>query len=165
VVVREGLEHLADASEDELDMLERACGAGPGARLACQVRGAGELVVELPQHVVPARAATLPVSMTDCAAQFFAAQLANHPGAVAVRLAVESSGCSGLRYRVDAAQTIGVEDTVFERGGVRVVIDRQSLPYLHGSTLDVLREGLSRRVRFDNPNACQSCGCGESFSV
>jgi hypothetical protein len=39
------------------------------------------------------------------------------------------------------------------------------MPYLQGTTLDVVQEGLTRRVRFDNPNARQSCGCGQSFGV
>ena len=42
---------------------------------------------------------------------------------------------------------------------------QSSLPYLHGTTLDVVEDGLARRVRFDNPNVRQTCGCGESFGV
>jgi Fe-S cluster assembly iron-binding protein IscA len=39
------------------------------------------------------------------------------------------------------------------------------VPYVQGAAIDVAQEGLSRRVRFENPNARQTCGCGESFGV
>lgn len=166
VVVREGLERFQAASEDELDILERAGASAPGARLACQVKGAaGDLLVEIARREAPVPAAMLPVSVSARAARHFAAQLAKHPGAVAVRLAVEPAGCSGFGYRVDPAETVREDDTVFESGGVRVVVDAASLPYLHGATIDVAEEGLARRVRLDNPNARRSCGCGESFGV
>jgi iron-sulfur cluster assembly protein len=166
VVVREGLERLDAASEDELDMLDWAGATGPGARLACQVKGgASELVIQVPRDEAPVRAAMLPVSVSARAAKHFAAQLVKHPGSVAVRLAVKPAGCSGFGYRVDPANAVRDDDQVFESGGVRIVIDATSLPYLQGTTLDVVDEGLARRVRFDNPNARQSCGCGESFGV
>jgi iron-sulfur cluster assembly protein len=105
------------------------------------------------------------VSVTGRAARFLAAQLARHPGAVAVRLAVRPSGCSGFRYHIDPADSILEGDRIFESGGVRVAVDASSLPYLQGTTVDVVQEGLARRLRFDNPNARQSCGCGASFGT
>jgi iron-sulfur cluster assembly protein len=94
-----------------------------------------------------------------------AAQLAKHPRAVAVRLAAVPSGCSGFRYRIDPTDTVRDEDQIFDSGGVRIAVDAASLPYVQGTTLDVVDEGLSQRLRFDNPNARQTCGCGESFGV
>jgi iron-sulfur cluster assembly protein len=103
--------------------------------------------------------------MTGRAAKFLAAQLARHPGAVAVRLAVQPSGCSGFGYRIDPADSIREGDRVFESHGMRIAVDTLSLPYLQGATVDLVQEGLARRLRFDNPNARQSCGCGESFGT
>jgi len=166
VVVREGLEHLDAASADEIDMLDRAGAAEPGARLACQVEGrAAELVVQIPREEAPERVVMRPVLVSARAAKHFAAQLAKHPGAIAVRLAVEAAGCSGFGYRVDPTDIVRDDDKVFESRGVRVVVNAASLPYLQGTTLDVMEEGLARRVRFDNPNARRSCGCGETFGV
>ena len=167
VIVREGLERLDAATEDELDMLERAGAAGRGARLACQARGAGDVVVEIPARV-PAAALTptgriLPVLLTEAAARHFSAQLAKHPGAVAVRVRVQPSGCSGFGYRVDPADGVRPGDVAFESRGIRVVVDSESLPRVHGTVLDIVQEGLARRLRFDNPNARSTCGCGESF--
>jgi iron-sulfur cluster assembly protein len=167
VVVREGLDTLSPPSEDELDMLERSGAGEPGARLACQaVAAGGEVVVAKPSLHIPARTAgALPVSITVEAAKHLGRQLARHRGAVAVRLSVEPSGCSGFGYRVDPAHGIRDDDTVFEQAGVRIAVDPVSLPYLQGATVDLVKEGLARRLRFDNPNARQSCGCGESFSA
>lgn len=167
VVVREGLDTLGPPSEDEMDMLERAGAVAPGARLACQaIAGGGDVVVDISESVIPARDARPgPVSMTRRAAKHLAAQLAKHPGAVAVRLAVEPAGCSGFGYRVDHADEIRAEDRVFESAGLRIAVDPLSLPYVQGTTIDLVQEGLARKLRFDNPNVRQSCGCGESFGV
>jgi iron-sulfur cluster assembly protein len=167
VVVREGMEHLSAISIDELDMLERASADAPGVRLACQaVSAGGEIVVSVPEGSVPGRVAgSAPISLSAAAAQHQRAQLARHPGAVAVRLAVAPAGCSGFRYQIDCADEFREGDAVFESGGVRLTVDRASLPYVQGTRIDLVREGLARRLRYDNPNVRQSCGCGESFGV
>ena len=54
---------------------------------------------------------------------------------------------------------------VFEDRGVTIVIDHQSLPYLDGSKIDFVKEGLTSTFKFDNPNATEECGCGESFTI
>jgi len=165
VVLRERSETLGPASEDEIDMLERAGAYAPDVRLACQVSGAGELVVELPLQEAPTHHATLPLTLTGQAARFLAQQLARPPGAAAVRLRVEPAGCSGFGYRVERADATRADDAVFESDGVRIAVDPLSLPYLQGTRIDLVCEGLARRLRFDNPNARQSCGCGESFGT
>jgi iron-sulfur cluster assembly protein len=171
VIVREGLEHLNSPNDEELDMLERAGAAHPGVRLACQAIAAGaDLVIEVPQVAAlpPATASkerALPVSMSARAARHLAAQLATRPAAAAVRLGVAPAGCSGLRYRVEFADAVYAGDAVFESGGIRIAVDAASLPHVQGTSLDLVQEGLERRLRFDNPNARSTCGCGESFGT
>lgn len=165
VVIAAGSEQLSRPSEDELDMLERGGVDGPDARLACQVSGAGELVIEIPGTGVPAPQAPLPVKVTPEAARFLSQQLAKSPGAVGVRLGAAPSGCSGFGYRIEPAHRVEEDDAVYETEGVRILVARKSLPFVQGTAIDLVQEGLARRLRFDNPNARQSCGCGESFSV
>src|SRR5207244_1407794 len=143
VVVLEGLDRLSPASEDELDMLDRSCASAPGARLACQTIGAGgDIVVEIPSQPVPSHAMASPICVSERAANHLREQLAKHPGALAVRLAVEPAGCSGYGYRVDHAEVIRDDDVVFESRGVRIAVDPASLPHVQGTTLDVVQEGL-----------------------
>jgi iron-sulfur cluster assembly protein len=165
VIVRQGAETLSAPSDDELDMLDRAGVAQDGARLSCQVSGAGEITVDVPRAEAPSHAHMLPIELTADAARFLALQLSKHPGCVGVRLAVAPAGCSGLRYRVDPVKTVDERDVTFECGGVRVAVDAASLPFIQGTTVRLAQEGLARRLRFDNPNARQSCGCGESFAT
>jgi iron-sulfur cluster assembly protein len=171
IVVRQGEETLEPAGIDELDMLDAAGAFAPDARLACQaVALGGDLVIEVPSSKMlpPAgisAVAALPVSLTERAAMHIAAQLASRPAGAAVRLGVAPAGCSGFRYRLEFADAIREDDVVFESGGVRIVVEPSSLPHVQGTKLDLVQEGLARRLRFDNPNVRSTCGCGESFGL
>ena len=84
-----------------------------------------------------------------------------------VRVGVRGGGCSGLSYvlQFEDAATINMMDQVIEKDGVRIVVDKKSMLYLAGTTLDY-EDGLSGKgFTFKNPNARQACGCGESFSL
>lgn len=166
VIVHEGEEFLNAPTDEELDMLDRA-GAPGNARLACQVKGEGELEIEIPaQQAEPAKApdAVHPISLSEGAARHLEQQL-SAAKADAVRLRVVPAGCSGFGYKVETATEVANDDTIFESRGIRIVVDPESLPRVHGTTLDLVKEGLARRIRFDNPNARQTCGCGESFGA
>jgi iron-sulfur cluster assembly protein len=171
VIVRQGLESLEPARDDELDMLDAAGGLEPSARLACQaIAVGGDLMIEIPQietrpAAAPAGGGAFPVRLTARAAKHLAAQMAKRPASAAVRLGVASAGCSGLRYRVEFADTIRDDDVVFESDGIRIAVELASLPQVQGTTLDLVQEGLARRLRFENPNARSTCGCGESFGT
>ena len=169
VIVAEGAERLQPPSEDEQDILDKASLSQPGTRLACQATGkAAELVVLIPSAELPRLAETagqLPIRLSERAARHFAVQLAKHPAAMGVRLSIEPSGCSGFGYRVGLAKTARRDDAVFRTGRIALVLDPLSLPYVQGTGIDIVQEGLARRLRFDNPNARHTCGCGESFGV
>ena len=84
-----------------------------------------------------------------------------------VRVGVRGGGCSGLTYvlQFEPSEKIGTMDQVFEKDGARIVVDKKSLLFLAGTTLD-FEGGLSGQgFTFKNPNARQSCGCGSSFSA
>lgn len=86
------------------------------------------------------------------------------PSAEGVRLGVKGGGCSGLSYLLDFSEP-REGDHVIEQGGVRFLLDKKSAIYLKGVKLDY-KEGLKGKgFVFSNPNAANTCGCGESFSV
>ena len=82
-----------------------------------------------------------------------------------IRVSVKGGGCSGLMYDLDFDDKINPADQVFEDKGVKILVDKKSLLYLLGTTLD-FSDGLNGKgFQFINPNASRTCGCGESFSV
>ncbi len=85
-------------------------------------------------------------------------------GDVGLRLGVIGGGCSGLSYQMEFSQR-RPDDTVIECGEFNVILDPKSTIYLKGITLD-FQDGLQGKgFVFGNPNATNTCGCGESFSV
>jgi iron-sulfur cluster assembly protein len=105
------------------------------------------------------------IQLTERAAQQIQKSLAKRGKGLGLRLGVKKVGCSGFAYTFDYADDVGANDALFESHAAKVVVDRQALPYLDGSTLDFVREGLKESFKFDNPNVKNECGCGESFSV
>lgn len=104
-------------------------------------------------------------TLTESAAKHVQAMLAKNANAQALRLGVKPSGCTGFGYVVDYAETIDDADNVFEQHGIKVVVDKKSLPFLNNIEIDFIKDGLNRRFDFRNPNATATCGCGESFAV
>ena len=85
-------------------------------------------------------------------------------GEIGLRLAVIGGGCSGLSYEMEFSERRS-DDTVIDYEGFEVLLDPKSTIYLKGITLD-FQDGLQGRgFVFANPNATNTCGCGESFSV
>ena len=105
------------------------------------------------------------ISMTQAAATHVEKYMAKRGKGVGLRLGVRTTGCSGLAYKLEYADAIAPEDSVFEHFGVKVLVDPKSLPYLNGMELDFAREGLNEGFKFNNPNVKDECGCGESFTV
>lgn len=92
------------------------------------------------------------------------AQTDNPDGKKGLRLAVTGGGCSGLSYKIEFSES-KEKDNVLTFDGVKVLIDPKSSIYLKGIVLD-FKDGLNGKgFVFDNPNAKNTCGCGESFSI
>jgi iron-sulfur cluster assembly protein len=105
------------------------------------------------------------ITLSEAAANHVSRFLKRRGKGVGVRLGVKTTGCSGLAYKLEYADEVAPEDLVFEDRGVKVLIDPKSLPYLDGTQLDFVREGLNEGFKFLNPKEKDRCGCGESFRV
>jgi iron-sulfur cluster assembly protein len=105
------------------------------------------------------------ITLTENAAKQIRKQLAKRGKGLALRIGVKKVGCSGFAYTFDYADEVRVDDQTFESCNATVVIDTGSLPFLDGSRVDFVRDGLNESFRFDNPNVDNTCGCGESFNL
>ncbi len=105
------------------------------------------------------------ITLTQAAADRVSSFIANRGKGLGVRLGVKTSGCSGMAYIIEFVDETNEDDTIFEDHGVKVIIDNKSLIYLDGTELDFGKEGLNEGFKFNNPNAKNQCGCGESFTI
>jgi iron-sulfur cluster assembly accessory protein len=80
-----------------------------------------------------------------------------------LRIAVQPGGCSGLRYQLFFDERSLDGDVVADFDGVNVVVDRMSVPYLGGASIDFVDTIEKQGFTIDNPNAAGSCACGDSF--
>ena len=105
------------------------------------------------------------VTLSEAAARHVSRYIAKRGKGVGVRLGVKTTGCSGLAYKLAFTDEVAPEDVVFEASGVKILVDPKSLPYIDGTELDFVREGLNEGFKFNNPNERDRCGCGESFRI
>jgi len=82
-----------------------------------------------------------------------------------VRVGVKSGGCSGLSYDLKFDRSHKVEDKIYEDNNIKIIVDKKSLLYLIGTTLEYFGGLNGKGFVFNNPNAERTCGCGESFSL
>ncbi|HEY7668007.1 MAG TPA: iron-sulfur cluster insertion protein ErpA [Actinomycetota bacterium] len=82
---------------------------------------------------------------------------------IALRIAVQPGGCSGLRYAMYLDDQVSEKDQTAEQFGVRLVVDKMSVPYLTQATVDFVDSLEQSGFTIDNPAAQGGCACGHSF--
>ncbi len=87
------------------------------------------------------------------------------PETASVRVFVTGGGCSGLQYGFEITDTVEEDDTVFEKGGARIVVDSLSFSYLSEATVDYVKSLDGEAFVINNPNVKSTCGCGSSFEM
>lgn len=86
-------------------------------------------------------------------------------GMVGLRVYVKGGGCHGYQYGMAFESTISDDDTVIEKGNVKVIMDSQSAPLLAGCEVDFQDTVQGSGFAIKNPQAKTTCGCGSSFSA
>lgn len=105
------------------------------------------------------------ITLSDLAAEKIQQQLVRRGRGHGIKISVKTTGCSGLAYVLEYVDDPTTETLMFVDKGVNVFIDPRAEPYLSGTTLDWVRNGLNEGFDFNNPNERDRCGCGESFRV
>ena len=81
-----------------------------------------------------------------------------------IRVGVVGGGCSGFQYAMDFENQQREGDTIYEQEGLKIYVDPMSSMYLQGVTVDYVVGLQGAGFKFSNPNARNTCGCGQSFS-
>ena len=107
------------------------------------------------------------LTITDNAANQIKKIISNAPNDITgIVIDVDKSGCSGYSYKIEYALKENSKNCdLVEDKGVKVYIDPKASMFLIGSKLDYFQDKISSRFIFDNPNAKNTCGCGESFNL
>jgi iron-sulfur cluster assembly protein len=105
------------------------------------------------------------INLTQVAADRVRSFLEGRGKGIGLRIGIKTTGCSGMAYVLEFVDELDEDDQVFESQGVKLIVDPKSLIYLDGTEVDFAKEGLNEGFKFNNPNAKDECGCGESFTV
>jgi iron-sulfur cluster insertion protein len=104
--------------------------------------------------------------VSQSAARRISELIKNEPDSkVAIRVAVDSGGCSGFMYDYNLIDKVNDDDFILEKYGVKIAIDPLSQPFLDKCKLEFVEELGSAYFQISNPNAIAKCGCGNSFNV
>lgn len=105
------------------------------------------------------------LTLTSAAAAQIRQLTQQKPGLLGLRLGVKKSGCAGFGYVLDTVSEPQADDLLYQRDGARLYVSAQAMPFIDGTEVDYVREGLNQVFKFHNPKAQNECGCGESFGV
>jgi iron-sulfur cluster assembly accessory protein len=115
-------------------------------------------------HHAPSVASS--IVLTQAAKAHILAYLAKKTDSKGIRFSVKKTGCSGLSYVIDYIDVVHPEDMTFPLDDCYVMcLDKKSYPFLNGTEVDYIKQGLNYQFVFRNPNQTGQCGCGESFTV
>ncbi|UDG81117.1 Protein SufA [Candidatus Hartigia pinicola] len=104
-------------------------------------------------------------NLTDNAAKQIKKLMKQYPNTQGLALSIKQSGCAGFSYIFDMIENPTENYLFFEHNGAHLYIQKESMPFIDGTVIDYVQEGLNRMFKFNNPKAQHACGCGESFSV
>ena len=106
------------------------------------------------------------VTLSD-SARIFLSQTIKNKQAFGLRFSVKKSGCNGFRYVLDFIDDSSINDNLvmINDEQLTLYVTQEALPYVNGTRIDCVTEGLNQVIKFINPNSSAECGCGESFSV
>jgi iron-sulfur cluster insertion protein len=105
------------------------------------------------------------VTITQVAEEKIRELMKEEKDTLGLRIYVRGGGCHGYQYGMAFESKMGDDDTVIEKGDVKVILDSQSAPLLNGAEVDYVDSLQGSGFAIKNPTAKTTCGCGSSFSA
>jgi iron-sulfur cluster insertion protein len=105
------------------------------------------------------------ITMTSMAEEKIRELMLEEKDTIGLRVFVKGGGCHGYQYGMSFESNMSEDDTVIEKGDVKVIMDSQSAPLLSGAEVDYLDSLQGSGFAIKNPQAKTTCGCGSSFSA
>lgn len=133
--------------------------------MSAPLAGMGSTISRKPEPAVPTVTGPL-VTITERAATKAQSMLESKGFTDGMlRVFVVGGGCSGYQYGMAIATEVEEADEVVEHDGVRIVVDRESVPMISGAEIDYVEDLMKSGFTIYNPNATSSCACGSSFQA
>ncbi|MGP0936679.1 Fe-S cluster assembly scaffold SufA, partial [Serratia sp. CY74664] len=98
------------------------------------------------------------ISLSDSAVRQITKLMQQDPQVKGLQLGVKQSGCAGFAYVLDLTREPADDDLLFERDGAKLYVPLKAMPFIDGTTVDYVREGLNQIFKFNNPKAQHACG-------
>ena len=105
------------------------------------------------------------ITITSAAQEKIRELMQEEQDTLGLRVYVKGGGCHGYQYGMAFESKLGDEDTIVEKGAVKVIMDSQSAPLLSGCEVDYVDSMQGSGFAIKNPQAKTTCGCGSSFSA
>lgn len=105
------------------------------------------------------------ITLSKSAAQRILCLVKMHSNILGIKITIKKSGCAGLTYKIEKVITLEEKNMIYERDGAKLFIPVDVMPFIDGTELDYVTEGLNHSFKFKNPNVQYLCGCGESFGI
>ncbi len=105
------------------------------------------------------------ITITSMAEEKIRELMLEEKDTIGLRVFVKGGGCHGYQYGMSFESNMSEDDTVIEKGDVKVIMDSQSAPLLSGAEVDYLESLQGSGFAIKNPQAKTTCGCGSSFSA
>ncbi|BGI50786.1 MAG: Fe-S cluster assembly scaffold SufA [Arsenophonus endosymbiont of Ceratovacuna japonica] len=105
------------------------------------------------------------ITITDKAAIQILHLIKKNPFSQGLILNIKKSGCAGFSYVITLINKPNIEYLLFKNNGAKLFVPLKIMPFIDGTEIDYVREGLNHIFKFNNPKAQHACGCGESFSI
>ncbi|URJ24867.1 iron-sulfur cluster assembly accessory protein [Candidatus Blochmannia ocreatus (nom. nud.)] len=105
------------------------------------------------------------IKLTNSAIKQILHIIEKDPTILGLKINIKKSGCAGFTYIMETVKTLNDDDLTYKINSIKLFIPHDKMPFIDGTEIDYVKEGLNYTFKFNNPQARNLCGCGESFNI